>query len=244
MDTNELNTIKSEATAHFEKGEYPAAIEKFNYLYENGSVFEGTKGLCLCYEKIQLLSDEHRSENNLPAEPWKFCYHFGRKTLDIKKDADILVALARLYISTPLQNVHTAIDYAKQAMDICPGDIHVRKTYAHVLSHAGGLGNLEIAISLLEEIKNVSRDKDVEQTLLNLKEKYHELRKNMETRKHIFKSDDKNIIRCSFCGKNQHQVKKLVAGPGVYICEECVDLCCEIFAEEIPEIWKWRRTEY
>ena len=37
---------------------------------------------------------------------------------------------------------------------------------------------------------------------------------------------------CSFCGKPQHQVRKLVAGPGVYICDECVDLCCEIVDEE------------
>jgi ATP-dependent Clp protease ATP-binding subunit ClpX len=44
---------------------------------------------------------------------------------------------------------------------------------------------------------------------------------------------DSNKLKCSFCGKNQDQVKKLVAGPGVYICDECIDLCNEILAEEL-----------
>ena len=39
-------------------------------------------------------------------------------------------------------------------------------------------------------------------------------------------------LACSFCGKSQKQVKKLIAGPGVYICDECIDLCNEIVAEE------------
>jgi hypothetical protein len=39
--------------------------------------------------------------------------------------------------------------------------------------------------------------------------------------------------KCSFCGKREGQVKKLIAGPGVYICDECVDLCNEIVAEEV-----------
>src|SRR3954447_17933347 len=38
---------------------------------------------------------------------------------------------------------------------------------------------------------------------------------------------------CSFCGKSQRQVKKLIAGPGVYICDECIDLCNEIIDEEL-----------
>ena len=38
---------------------------------------------------------------------------------------------------------------------------------------------------------------------------------------------------CSFCGKNQREVKKLIAGPGTYICDECVDLCNEILDEEL-----------
>ncbi|MFZ2353732.1 ATP-dependent Clp protease ATP-binding subunit ClpX [Paucilactobacillus nenjiangensis] len=42
-------------------------------------------------------------------------------------------------------------------------------------------------------------------------------------------------VNCSFCGKSQDQVKKIVAGPGVYICNECIDLCKEIIAEEIAE---------
>ncbi|MDQ9749137.1 ClpX C4-type zinc finger protein, partial [Acinetobacter baumannii] len=42
-------------------------------------------------------------------------------------------------------------------------------------------------------------------------------------------------MRCSFCGKTQEQVQRLVAGPGVYICDECVTLCNEIIQEEIDE---------
>ena len=42
-------------------------------------------------------------------------------------------------------------------------------------------------------------------------------------------------LLCSFCGKSQRQVKKLIAGPGVYICNECVDRCVEIIAQERPK---------
>jgi ATP-dependent Clp protease ATP-binding subunit ClpX len=45
--------------------------------------------------------------------------------------------------------------------------------------------------------------------------------------------DDKGQLKCSFCGKLQEQVKKLVAGPGVYICDECIELCNEIIEEEL-----------
>ena len=38
-------------------------------------------------------------------------------------------------------------------------------------------------------------------------------------------------LKCSFCGKSQDQVRKLIAGPGVYICDECIDLCNEILDE-------------
>lgn len=43
------------------------------------------------------------------------------------------------------------------------------------------------------------------------------------------------LLKCSFCGKTQKQVKKLIAGPGVYICDECIDLCNEIIEEELSE---------
>lgn len=45
--------------------------------------------------------------------------------------------------------------------------------------------------------------------------------------------DDRGALKCSFCGKNQEQVKKLIAGPGVYICDECIELCNEIIEEEL-----------
>ena len=46
-------------------------------------------------------------------------------------------------------------------------------------------------------------------------------------------SDGNEQLLCSFCGKSQRQVKKLIAGPGVYICDECIDLCNEIIDEEL-----------
>jgi ATP-dependent Clp protease ATP-binding subunit ClpX len=47
--------------------------------------------------------------------------------------------------------------------------------------------------------------------------------------------DSGELLKCSFCGKSQKQVKKLIAGPGVYICDECIDLCNEIIEEELTE---------
>ena len=44
-----------------------------------------------------------------------------------------------------------------------------------------------------------------------------------------------DLLKCSFCGKTQKQVKKLIAGPGVYICDECIELCNEIIVEELSE---------
>ena len=49
-----------------------------------------------------------------------------------------------------------------------------------------------------------------------------------------------DLVKCSFCGKTQKQVKKLIAGPGVYICNECVHLCDLILAEEqVREFGSW-----
>ena len=47
--------------------------------------------------------------------------------------------------------------------------------------------------------------------------------------------DTGELLKCSFCGKSQKQVKKLIAGPGVYICDECIDLCNEIIEEELAD---------
>ena len=44
--------------------------------------------------------------------------------------------------------------------------------------------------------------------------------------------DNKNTLYCSFCGKSQHEVRKLIAGPTVFICDECVELCMDIIKEE------------
>ena len=45
-------------------------------------------------------------------------------------------------------------------------------------------------------------------------------------------SDAKSTLYCSFCGKSQHEVRKLIAGPTVFICDECVELCNDIIREE------------
>src|SRR4051812_47683685 len=54
---------------------------------------------------------------------------------------------------------------------------------------------------------------------------------------HTSDAGDKNgkLLYCSFCGKSQHEVRKLIAGPSVFICDECVDLCNDIIREEIQE---------
>ncbi|HBX79903.1 MAG TPA: ATP-dependent Clp protease ATP-binding subunit ClpX, partial [Propionibacteriaceae bacterium] len=44
-----------------------------------------------------------------------------------------------------------------------------------------------------------------------------------------------DVLKCSFCGKSQKQVKKLIAGPQIYICDECIELCNEILEEEFSE---------
>ena len=45
----------------------------------------------------------------------------------------------------------------------------------------------------------------------------------------------RRVTTCSFCGKSQHEVRKLIAGPSVFICDECVDLCNDIIREEVQE---------
>ena len=45
-------------------------------------------------------------------------------------------------------------------------------------------------------------------------------------------ADAKNTLYCSFCGKSQHEVRKLIAGPTVFICDECVELCMDIIKED------------
>ena len=48
-------------------------------------------------------------------------------------------------------------------------------------------------------------------------------------------NNEEKLLFCSFCGKNQNEVRKLIAGPSVYICNECIDLCNDIIQEEIKE---------
>ena len=57
------------------------------------------------------------------------------------------------------------------------------------------------------------------------------------------RGDSNKVLYCSFCGKNQHEVRKLIAGPSVYICDECVDLCNDIISEELEEKSTATRTQ-
>ena len=57
------------------------------------------------------------------------------------------------------------------------------------------------------------------------------------------KSEEEKLLYCSFCGKSQHEVKKLIAGPSVFICDECVDLCNDIIKEEIHSLSDIKTTE-
>jgi ATP-dependent Clp protease ATP-binding subunit ClpX len=59
----------------------------------------------------------------------------------------------------------------------------------------------------------------------------------------VAKFADSDLLKCSFCGKSQKQVKKLIAGPGVYICDECIDLCNEIIEEELSETTELKLDE-
>ena len=49
------------------------------------------------------------------------------------------------------------------------------------------------------------------------------------------KHDEGKLLYCSFCGKSQHEVRKLIAGPSVFVCDECVELCNDIIREELEE---------
>ena len=53
------------------------------------------------------------------------------------------------------------------------------------------------------------------------------------------KSENGKLLYCSFCGKSQHEVRKLIAGPSVFVCDECVELCNDIIREELDD-----RTEH
>ena len=57
------------------------------------------------------------------------------------------------------------------------------------------------------------------------------------------KAEGEKLLYCSFCGKSQHEVKKLIAGPSVFICDECVDLCNDIIKEEVQNLSEIKATD-
>ena len=56
------------------------------------------------------------------------------------------------------------------------------------------------------------------------------------------KTDEDKVLHCSFCGKSQNEVKKLIAGRGVYICDECIEVCINIVSQEVKEEKKSGRS--
>ena len=56
-------------------------------------------------------------------------------------------------------------------------------------------------------------------------------------------TDTEQNVHCSFCGKSQDEVKKIVAGPGVYICNECVELCQQIIDQELAGLLKFQHQQ-
>ena len=76
----------------------------------------------------------------------------------------------------------------------------------------------------------ITKDKKDEQleipSFLRNKEDVHDKKSKS------FEVESSDPLYCSFCGKSQHEVKKLIAGPTVFICDECVDLCVDIIKEE------------
>ena len=57
------------------------------------------------------------------------------------------------------------------------------------------------------------------------------------------KNEDGKLLYCSFCGKSQHEVRKLIAGPSVFICDECVELCNDIIREELEDLGETGRDK-
>jgi len=55
--------------------------------------------------------------------------------------------------------------------------------------------------------------------------------------------EDGKLLYCSFCGKSQHEVRKLIAGPSVFVCDECVELCNDIIREEMEESTDHKESE-
>jgi hypothetical protein len=78
-------------------------------------------------------------------------------------------------------------------------------------------GKMTRAFVVLERLMRIQRDRAARQSDRKL-------------------DDDGATLYCSFCGKNQHEVEKLIAGPTVFICNECVDLCMDILREEDPQV--------
>src|SRR3990167_6267422 len=62
------------------------------------------------------------------------------------------------------------------------------------------------------------------------------IRKGVDSMAEKKGSSSEKTLYCSFCGKSQHEVKKLIAGPSVFVCDECIELCNEIIRDELPAV--------
>ena len=93
------------------------------------------------------------------------------------------------------------------------------------------------AVTNFQDAKSTPRRSEIARQLLQIGTALEETLKNAfgdQWESHVPKFADENkTLTCSFCGKNQQEVRKLIAGPSVHICGECVDLCNDILTEEV-----------
>jgi hypothetical protein len=111
--------------------------------------------------------------------------------------------------------------------------------------YAGALKQFQQAVANFQDAKSTPRRSEIARQLLQIGTALEETLKKAygeQWEKVVpgFADDSKNLI-CSFCGKNQQEVRKLITGPSVHICDECVNLCSGILSEEM-ESAKGSRT--
>src|ERR1039458_9222480 len=90
-----------------------------------------------------------------------------------------------------------------------------------------------VVVQLLRQVSAAGQEADRRAGGVHLRRVHRPVQRDHRRGARGVRSDSNEQLLCSFCGKSQRQVKKLIAGPGVYICDECIDLCNEIIDEEL-----------
>ena len=114
--------------------------------------------------------------------------------------------------------------------------------------YGGALQMFQVAVSNFLESKTTPKRSEIARQLLHIGTALEETLKRAFGEKweaHVPKfSDEGKTVSCSFCGKNQDEVRKIIAGSAVHICDECVDLCDEILTKEkVNEADKAKRSD-